>query len=300
MKCPSCGAEQADSATECSSCFIVFYKWKQQQRAKENPGAAAVSGSAPSPRASVQADGEVALSWGLFVWVVPALLLLISCYYTFLAEGLPVPNGAYRSKEHGFALSVADIWNAKMEDVSLGPVTQAISGEAAGIGQLRIVTGNGLLTLLSSKLDKEFAPGFLSSIGEPLSDLIVDSTKEIDVDKLKAQSIVYSGHRTKVAVKESVSSSGLFGMSIRTTTKTPFEAKLKIMVVLVPGAGKGYYLVFSCPAEYFDAAKTPIDDLLKGFRVTTRPYSLSHIPALMMSPMGMGTLVVFGILLKFL
>lgn len=299
MKCPSCGAEQSDQATECSSCFIVFYKWKQQQRAKENPGAAIVQGGGPPPSAPASAEGETTLSWGHMVWVVLGLFLLTSAYFTFLAEGLPVPKDAYRYKSHGFALSMPPNWKIITKtETPVGGLTQVFDANADGIDSLRVLTGYGLEGALASRLEKQSAPDFMASIGESLTDLVVDSSGSVEVDRLKARRVVYSGNRTKVEVKESTSNMGFY--AIRTTTRTPFEAPYKAMVVLVPGAGKGYYLVFSCLTVAYEVCKPQFEEVIKGFRVTRRPYSFSHIPALLLSPMGMGALVIAAALLRFL
>lgn len=301
MKCPSCSAEQPDQATECSSCFIVFYKWKQQQRAKENPGAVMAQGNMP-PRAPAPAEGETALSWGHLVWVVLGLFLLSSLYFTFLAEGLPVPKDAYRYKSHGFALSLSPNWKIMTKtETPVAGLTQIFDADSDGVGIMRVLTGYGLEGALAAKLEKQNAPDFMASIGESLTDLAVDSSGSVEVDKLGARRVVFSGHRTKVEIKETVSSTPAFmGFYTRTTTRTPFEAPFKAMVVLVPGAGKGYYLVFSCPTVNFEASKPQFEEVIKGFRVTSRPYSLSHIPALLLSPLGMGALVVAAALLRFL
>ncbi|MBI5210650.1 MAG: RDD family protein [Elusimicrobia bacterium] len=55
MKCPNCGAENADSLVECPFCLIVFSQWAKLSLQQDAPRAPAVPGGSaaePSPRAA--------------------------------------------------------------------------------------------------------------------------------------------------------------------------------------------------------------------------------------------------------
>lgn len=78
MKCPNCGLEQPDAASECGGCQIIFSKWAAKQ-AKASPQAAAAGAAVPAAAARQDSGGSSLSKRAAIVGGVGFLMMMGGC-----------------------------------------------------------------------------------------------------------------------------------------------------------------------------------------------------------------------------
>ena len=280
--CPNCGKDGGPSP-ECPACGLVFAKWKPRGPAVE-----------PAPVARTHAEDwhmrrlmEAVKGVG---WFAAAMLLVWAVIRP--PAGLPLPAGALTDDELGFAVAVPPGWKVSRKDVARPETVlalEAVPESADAWLQAVVVEGDGLPDDLAPG-ERRGLPKLLgAAFGDATSDLSYLKPLRVRVDNLKALRLEGDGSRTTSQTVQSAVNVDPWVQrqrELKGLPPTPVEMvnkvvedkrRIRFVVQAVAGAGRRYAVgVIGEEAAFLDR-RAEVDAWLDSFRVTTRPYSVTHL-----------------------
>jgi len=180
--CPNCeepyipGTDQ-----ECTACGIIFDKWlrKQASRAALSQGPS----SAEKAREEIRQDHKGKLTRALkFGGGVSAVFLLFWWVAIKPPSGLPVPPGADRFRESGFAVEVPEGWQRLEGEALIGEAIARLRVRPEGLDGLSAAVVEGPEPGSPNTVFSWLAPPGLESV-------ILETVLPIDVDNLAGKRV---------------------------------------------------------------------------------------------------------------
>jgi hypothetical protein len=199
-------------------------------------------------------------------------VLGLTAWFILLSRGKPVPKGAYGDPEGGFALVPPAGWlmltSANLEEALAVPglrLTEDMRGH--------IADGRVAVSFLASPGPAHAVPSInVLRVDERFPRLDPSSSERLAASLQAHLAEVFAGYRpgpVESVDVDGIRSLRLLGEAVVGSRRSPIPVRL--VHVLVRGAGKSYLIVFQCPVDRFPAYGPAFEEALASFRVLRRP-----------------------------
>lgn len=179
--------------------------------------------------------------------------------------GLPLPDGALRNEECGFAVMPLPEWRIRKNES--GPALSNCGQGGVGSGRAEVEAFE-MTRELAYGVEAKFTVGVDPN---PLPAL----SEEVGSAWLRGfeKGLGDGGNSVRTETSEIITVDGLASFRASGAWKLPGE-EVRFMAALVPGRGRCYSVLFMAPGNEFASLRASFERALKNFRVVSRPSRL--------------------------